>query len=93
VRPMQSNYTSGKSTPRSGNLQTNGPETDGNAWDIPLEHEETIFMEWRISHYRAMLKLTLAAQDRVNLNRMLADTERHLAMRKLYLAKVEAFIC
>ena len=91
--PMQSNYTSSKSTTRSGNGQTNNPETDENAWEIPLEPEETIFIEWRISHYRAMLKLTLAAQDRVNLTRMLADAERNLAMRKLYLAKVAAFIC
>jgi len=93
VPPMQSNYTSSKSIARSGNGQTNGPETTGNAWEIPLEPEETIFIEWRISHYRAMLKLTLAAQDRVNLTRMLADAERNLVMRKLYLAKVEAFIC
>jgi len=90
---MQSNYIPSKSTARSANGQTNGPEAGDNTGEIPMEPEETIFIEWRISHYRAMLKLTLAAQDRVNLTRMLADAERTLAMRKLYLAKVEAFIC
>jgi hypothetical protein len=52
-----------------------------------LEPEETIFIEWRISHYRAMLKLTLEAEARVNLIRMLVDAEWKLAMRKLYLTK------
>jgi hypothetical protein len=36
-----------------------------NAWEIPLQSEETIFLEWRISHYHAMLKLGLACGGRV----------------------------
>jgi hypothetical protein len=87
VPPTQSNYISGKSAVRSENGQLNGLGADDNAWVIPLEPEETIFIEWRISHYRAMLKLTLEAEARVNLIRMLVDAEWKLATRKLYLSK------
>jgi hypothetical protein len=87
VPPMPSKYTSGRSAIRYGNGQSNTPKIDDNAWETPLEPEETIFIEWRVSHYRAMLKLTLAAGDRVNLIRMLVDAEWKLEVRKLYLPK------
>jgi hypothetical protein len=93
VPPTQFNYTSSKSAVRSGGGQLNSPGSDENAWIIPLEPEETIFIEWRISHYRAMLKLTLIAEDRVNLIRMLVDAEWKLAMRKLYFPKPAELIC
>jgi len=85
VPPMPSNYTSSKSAIRYGNGQSNAPEPADNGWKIPLEPEETIFIERRISHYGAMLKLTLEAEDRVKLMRMLVDAEWKLATRKLYL--------
>jgi hypothetical protein len=92
IPAMQSNYYSRRSNHRASGNQSNGRGTDDNGWEIPLEPEETVFIEWRISHYRAMLKLKLAAQDRVNLIRMLADAEWKLAMRKLYSPKIaEAF--
>jgi hypothetical protein len=87
VPPMPSKYTSTKSAIRYGNGQSNTPETNDNGWEIPLESEETIFIERRISHYGAMLKLTLEAEDRVKLIRMLVDAEWKLATRKLYLPK------
>jgi hypothetical protein len=87
VPPTQSNYISRKAAVRPGHGQLNGIGVDDSAWEIPLEPEETIFIEWRISHYRAMLKLTLEAEVRVNLIRMLVDAEWKLATRKLYLSK------
>ena len=90
--PMQSKYYPSKSTVRAPGHQSNGSGIDDNGWVIPLEPEETVFIEWRISHYRAMLKLRLTAEDRVNLIRMLADAEWKLAMRKLYLAKTAALV-
>jgi len=92
VPPTQSNYTSRKYAVRSGNDQLNGPGTYDNAWKIPLEPEETVFIEWRISHYRAMLKLTLGAEDQLNLILMLIDAERKLAMRKLHLPEAAELI-
>jgi hypothetical protein len=92
VSPTQSNYTSRKSAVRSRDDQLIGPGTDDNAWEIPLEPEETVFIEWRISHYRAMLKLTLGAEDQLNLILMLVYAERKLTMRKLYLPEAAELI-
>ena len=40
--------------------------------------EEPIFIEHRISHYGAMLKLDLNSEDRALLDRLLARAERKL---------------
>jgi hypothetical protein len=40
--------------------------------------EEDIFIELRISHYRAMLELKLCAVDRTNITRLLTESERML---------------
>jgi hypothetical protein len=44
--------------------------------------EEAIFIERRISHYGAMLKLSLGAEDRATLAQLLEDAKRKLQLTK-----------
>ena len=46
-------------------------------------NEETIFIERRILHYGAMLKLTLADEDRATLTRLLTEAEQKLMNAKV----------
>jgi hypothetical protein len=71
---------------------TNRPSTQDNGWEIPLDSEDTFFIERRISHYGALLKLTLTSGDRVAVTRLLSTAQKKLAMTLAALVKPEVLM-